>query len=392
MSDRSRRLGPLAAFIVAGISAGLALTTPGGGDWSCWWRASSIVARGASPYDLKEWLERGEPILDAITSTQCTPWLYPPLVGQLAAPLTALPIEVAYAVLRLGVTAGVIGGVVVASYVWTSDARSRSLVIVTAALSAPYVLTIGWTHFDGWLLLALALLARALERGSGVRTGLASLLLSLKPHLFLALAGAVPFVLVAAGRYAILARAAVVVGVPLAISLMFGGDYIRALVQWSASKQTVSGATLGSISGLTIGGLAVGGAIVAGIVTATLAAAYVAFRGVSPSNRTRELVPIAMAMSLTIAPYSQVYDGLLLVPLLATTVGHARSLSPLPRGLITAWSCGAFFFAGWLALSGFSFGGWSATWEGPVRMLAIVLPLALLLARAALKNKGVRQF
>src|SRR5207245_6993864 len=161
-------------------------------------------------------------------------WLYPPVVGFIARALTALPIDLAYGVMRLGTVSATFAGLIAATRIWATDApRSEPLIVGTIALSAPFVSTISLTHLDGLLLFAVALLAVALERNSGGGIGLAGVVLSLKPHLFVGLGLAVAAALASARRWRTLLWAVGVSGAYVATSLLLAPEFAGQLIEAS---------------------------------------------------------------------------------------------------------------------------------------------------------------
>jgi len=107
-------------------------------------------------------------------------------------------------------------------------------------------------------------------------------------------------------------------------------------------------------------------------VIATILVAALALARMPGDARMGGLIPVAMAVSLIVAPYVQVYDELLLVPLLAISVARAQLLGNTARRIVTTCACCAFFFGGWLSL-----------WDGPAKQFAVFVPLVLIAALAA---------
>ncbi len=363
-----------APLYMAGTVAGLAVALPGG-DWIQWWRAGSILASGHSVYDPAAWVGHCK-----LAAEVCV-WLYPPLVGLLAHLITALPIDLAYVVIRLGTLSATFAGLICVSRVWTANfPRVEPLLVATVALSAPFITTISWSHFDGVLLFALALLATSLKRNSAVGLGIAVLALSLKPHLFIGLGGGVLFALTYSRSWRSLGSAAGTAVAAAFVSLALAPDYLGQLLNLGQTKVVVSAPTTTSLANLMFPDFRFAAILLTLVIGATATTlAVVALRAVPSSQRFGALVAVSVAVSLLVSPYAQVYDELLLVPLLALTLNTAASTSHKVRSLFVTMTCVLYLTAGWLVLFG-----------GAVAQVAALLPVVMLGALAIIPSGKVR--
>jgi hypothetical protein len=350
------------------------MATPGG-DWIQWWRAGSILASGHSVYDPAAWAGQCK-----LAAEVCA-WLYPPLVGVLAQLLTILPIDLAYVVIRLGTLSATFAGLIYVSRLWTANfPRVEPLLVATVALSAPFITTISWSHFDGVLLFTLALLASSLKRNSAIGVGIAVLGLSLKPHLFIGLGVGILFALTLSRSWRLLGWATATAVVGASVSLALAPDYLAQLLNLGQTKVVVSGPTTTSLANLMFPDLRFASILLALVIGATATTFGVfAVRAAPSSQRFNALVAVSMAVSLLVSPYAQVYDELLLVPLLALTLTTAASTGQKVRSLFVTMTCVLYLAAGWLVL-----------FDGAVAQVSTLLPAVMLGMLAIISSSKVR--
>jgi hypothetical protein len=376
-SSLIRRVGAIlryAPLYIAGTVAGFALATPGG-DWIQWWRAGSILASGHSVYDPAAWAGQCK-----LAAEVCA-WLYPPLVGVLAQLLTILPIDLAYVVIRLGTLSATFAGLIYVSRLWTANfPRVEPLLVATVALSAPFITTISWSHFDGVLLFTLALLATSLKRNTALGLGIAVLALSLKPHLFIGLGAGILVALTYSRSWRLLGWATATAVAVASVSLALAPDYLAQLLSFGETKVVVSSPTTTSLAHLAFPDLWFAPILLTLVIgTTATTLAVVAVRAVASSQRFNALVAVSMAVSLLVSPYAQVYDELLLVPLLAMTLNTAASTGQKVRILFVTMTCVLYLAAGWLVLFG-----------GAIAQVSALLPVVMLGTLAIISSSKVR--
>src|SRR5258708_5953753 len=194
--------------------------------------------------------------------------------------------------------------------------RSGALLVAFAA-SAPFVRDILTGHFEGVLLIGLALLAIGLRDRRTVMIAAGVVLLALKPHLFIALAVIILVWLIRERWYRALAGTAAVLGLLAAIGSASDPLAGPALVTRSFAKQNVASAT------------AWGFASRIGDASGLFAAAFIV------------LIPIA--------PYAQSYAAFLLLPAVAIALTGLRPLTAIIAAstiVIVTWVAYALELAG----------------------------------------------
>lgn len=361
-------VGPF-ALVVAWVAA---LLSPVAGDFFQFWFAGHLVATGSSPYDQAEWVGAysrfGE--LASVVRHNCPTvdapacrWAYPPWTAWLLAPFGMLDPLRGIALEGITFLAVLVAGVLVV----VRSARIQpdwlcALVLFGVAMSPPFLTDAISGHFDGLMLIGLALLASGLADRRALPLALAAMILALKPHVALAV-GPLVLVWLLRERQPLLLMAPTAILVALAV-VGFGSDP-RALpaLSGAGSKIQLAGSTTWSFASLA-GSLAPVAA--AALLVVSAVAAGVALRLSSADRRAQVFVASAAALSLVVAPYLHLYDHLLLVPavVISVSLSSAKVGSPGAVAILVA-----FVAAGWVA---HTFG----------RTLAGIIPVAALVVLA----------
>lgn len=361
-------VGPF-ALVVAWVAA---LLSPVTGDFFQFWFAGHLVATGSSPYDQTEWVGASSRFgeLASVVRHNCPTvdapacrWVYPPWTAWLLAPFGMLDPLRGIALEGITFLALLVVGVLVA----VRSARIQpdwlcALVLFGIAVSPPFLTDAISGHFDGLMLIGLALLASGLADRRALPLALAAMILALKPHVALAV-GPLVLVWLLRERQPLLLIAPAAILVALAV-VGFGSDP-RALpaLSGAGSKVQLAGSTTWSFASLA-GSLA---PVAAGALLGVSAvAAGVALRLSTVDRRAQVFVAVAAALSLVVAPYLHLYDHLLLVPAVAISVSLSSAKVGGPGAVAILV---AFVAAGWVA---HTFG----------RTLAGITPVAVLVVLA----------
>ncbi len=345
------RYGPfLTVIVIASL-----LTSPAANDHFQFWWVGHLIATGRSPYEPSAWaaaLTYG-PAAGAVAQNCVVPeaaaclWVYPPWTAWIFAPTGALDPQAGIALQRIMLTAALgIGAVLWVRLAQPIGMRSGALLVAFAA-SAPFVRDILTGHFEGVLLIGLALLAIGLRDRRTVMIAAGVVLLALKPHLFIALAVIILVWLIRERWYRALAGTAAVLGLLAAIGSASDPLAGPALVTRSFAKQNVASATawgfasrIGDASGLFAAAF---------IVLIPIAAVVVLWWRPAPAGRPVTLVATGAAVSLAIAPYAQSYDAILLLPAVAIALTGLRPLTAIIAAstiVIVTWVAYALELAG----------------------------------------------
>ena len=316
-------------------------------DFFQFWFAGHLVATGRSPYDQTAWVSAHDAFgaLAATVRVNCPRpdaaaclWTYPPWTAWLLVPFGALPVATGLLLEKVAFTLFLAAGAVAAAgAAGIGGHRARGAVAAGALLSAPFVRDALTGHFEGALLLGLVVVAGSIRRGSPLGLAAAALLLGTKAHLFLGLAVVVAALLVARRQTRLLAGSGLVVGAVATVALLAEPSFLAA-VAGAPGKAGLSGSSTWAFAERALAPLSLPIALLVIGATALAALAFVAQMG---GPRLWPILAAAMALSISIAPYVQSYDHVLLLPCLAT--GIARR--PL------RWPAAALMLGGFAALS-----------------------------------------
>lgn len=301
-----------------------------GRDFHCFWVAGRIVASGGDPYDARQYVPEIVTIPPSPASAlhRCGQRLsYPPWTGMALAPFGALPLTAAATLwASLAVMAAVLG----VSWTWQLVGRRRlswPLVALLVVTTEPFARALTEGQFGTFVLALTAGAAFSLGSNKDRAAGFYIAALSVKPH---TAAGFAAVVLL----FAILRRRWRVVGASGAVALGLAG--LTQLLRPGWLFEFFAGATelSGSITDrATIWNLA------GSWQHAVLAVALVLAMVVVLTRRRRvndpDILGLAVAFSLVVAPYAWSHDYIVLAIPWSMTIAHARTLRPLLRYALT---------------------------------------------------------
>lgn len=342
---RARMLAPyMPVAVLLSVLWPVARPIEGVGDAFQFWLAGHLVATGGSAYDRVAWGEAGArygPVAANVAavcvdaSAASCDFVYPPAMTWLLAPFGSAPPALGLPLIQTFAIVVGIAGVALAIRVFgPAGAGARALVLATVVASHAFVYDVHVSHFLGLTLLGVAGAAIALRDGRTWPLAISALVLSLTPHLVVALAPAVLVMLVARRRWRAIATTSAALFAVVAVGAVLDPQAYPALLARAGGKLAFAWATpwalatmlLPAAPAVAFSALLVPAALAGGVIVRT-----------APSRR-REVAAIAVAaaLSLAVTPYAQPYDMLLLVPTLATTAERAMPLPKAPRVAILA--------------------------------------------------------
>ena len=303
------------------------LAAPAANDFFQFWWAGHLIATGRSPYDRAAWtaaLAFG-PAAGSVARNCVVPdaaaclWIYPPWTAWLFAPTGALDPVAGIAIQRIALGSALAIGGALWLRVARATERAAGPLLIALAACAPYVRDTLTGHFEGLLLIGLALIAIGLRDRRTWPVVAGVLLLALKPHLSLALGPLVLVWLISTRTYRTLAI------VTVALAGLVVGGFASDLLAWpallgrSVAKQELASSTTWGFASAT--GAAAAPAIAAAVLLVAIAALAVIWRG---PRAAVDVVAAGAALSLAVAPYAQSYDMVLLVPAVAVAFASLR--------------------------------------------------------------------
>jgi hypothetical protein len=366
-------LGLLLPLLMLLALAPVTRPVEGSGDTFQFWYAGHLVASGHSPYDQRAWHDASADYgaIAANVARNCgnaedpfCVWAYPPPTAWLFAPFGALPPGFGLPLLNAFVVLSALAGIAAAVVVFgPADPLARTALLTVIVLSHPFAIDVRAGHFVGLLLIGVSLVAHGIRRAASLPIVAGALLLVLKPHVVLAVGLSTVVLLVRDRTWRALGAAAAAIALVVALSLAISPEAIGAIIGRSGSKAGIAWATTWALPL----------PLAAAVLALAAAASVLALRALrSPAAA----IAIAAALSLTIAPYAQPYDALLVVPALALL----WTVVPDRRGLIG------------VASGAFALGTWAAVFAGqlspPLESAYAVVPAAelALLAVAARRS------
>jgi hypothetical protein len=373
---RPRTIANAALLIVLSFACGtFAAGNSGwyeGRDFHCWWVAGRIIAAGGDPYDPQQFVPviRTLPPSEEGALQRCGQRLsYPPWTGAVLAPFGAMPLPAAASLwASLAVMAAVLG------IHWTrllsgSPRSSWTFVLAFVVATQPFVRALEEGQFATFILALTAGAALAMRSKSDLVAGIATAGLAVKPHIAIVSAA----VLLA---LAIFRRRWRLVGASVASGLVLLGSTQLLRPGWIAASVGASTSLSGTISDrATIWNLAPSSALAIVMIALLVAAVVILIRARRPDDA--EILGLAVALGLVVAPYAWSHDFLVLAIPWFMIVARASRLQPVPRRVLTA---ATIFVA-----APFTWILWAiATLRGGPESLSVLLPMltALLLAIA----------
>jgi hypothetical protein len=310
----------------------IAVPREGVGDTFQFWYAGHLVASGGSAYDQQAWHAAGAAYgsVAANVAANCADpdailcaWAYPPLTAWLFAPFGALPAGAGLLAVNVFDLITLLAGVAAAVlFFGPREPRQRALLLAAAAAGHPFVVDIAGGHFVGILLLALVAIAYGLGEWRTWPIAVGAIALTLKPHVAIVVAVAVPAVLAARGAWRAVASIVAALAIVLGLALLRSPEAIGAILSRGGAKAGIAWSTTWALADAT-GAPALA---VAAFAVVAFGAAAVAIRSAHADRRDLTIVAVAAALSLVVTPYAQPYDFLLALPAFAAAAAAAGAL------------------------------------------------------------------
>lgn len=386
-TPRARRaLVPLLPMLLlSAVLWPVARPIDGDGDAFMFWFAGHQVATGRSPYDQTAWAAAGSTYglpannvaLNCVDagSASCA-WVYPPVAGWLFAPFGAADVAPGVLGVSVFVVLTAFAGVIASMLVFgPATVGARSIVLVAAVASHPFVYDIHVGHFAGLELLGVVGIAAGLRGPAVWPLILGALALSLKPHLFLVLVPMVLSVLVARRRWRAIAFAGSALLVLFLAGAILQPEAFAAILGRAGGKGDLTWSTPWALAQTILPAAPL--VVLGGLIVLAALAAVAVVRAAPRAERDLSLVAVGTALSLVVTPYAQPYDLLLLMPAIAFAARAALRAPRRSRSAILA-AVPLLFVAGtWSPIVA------TRIWDDANRSLALVPVLALVLAAAA---------
>jgi hypothetical protein len=340
-------------------------------DFNCWHVAGRIAAHGGDPYDAQQFVPiiRTLPPSEARALHRCGQRLsYPPWTGAALAPFGALPLPVAASLwASLAVLAAVLG------IHWTrllSGLRrlSWSLALLLVVGTQPFVRLFEEGQYASFVFALTAGAAVAMTRKRDALAGIAAAGLAIKPHT------AIGFAAIFLGL-AIVRRRWMVVGASVASGLVLVALTQLLRPTWLVASVSASTSLSGSIPDrATIWNLAGSWPLAIAMIVLLVAAVVIVIRPRQPDDA--EVLGLAVAFGLVVAPYAWDHDLLILAIPWFMIIGHASRLPTRPRRALTGITIAVAAPLTWVL--------WAVANLRGTESLSVVLPMltAVLLALA----------
>jgi hypothetical protein len=327
------------AVLGLGVRAAVTVRDADISDFRCFYEAGRLVAAGSDPYDRTAWAAAVYTDPDRVPHCART-FIYPLWTAVAMAPLSVLPERAAVALWEAILFACSLGATLFISRTWAMLGGAR-LLLVTLLWSQPMFSAIGNAQFGPVILLSVAALAYALDRGRARTLAGAWWLMLLKPHIT-ALVMAATLITISRRAAAVLLAGALVIGVA---TLLVIPTWPVNLIRENLDQQQLLGDrglgtlwTLSSDIGLPA---AVGGAVAVLLVLAC--AAMLPCRRLRP----REVVAALVAASLLLTRYARPHDLVVLAVCWAAGLAAAKqaqagaratlAMLVIATGLIIPW-------------------------------------------------------
>lgn len=329
-----RTIGNAALLVVLSLACGSFIAGMNGWyeerDFHCWWVAGRIVVTGGDPYDAQQFVPaaRAIPPSEKKALDRCGVRLsYPPWTGAALAPFGALPLPAAAALWASLAVAAVVLGI---NWTWQlAGLRSFSLPLVAALVVAtePFARNFSEGQFATFTFALTAGAALSMWSHRDVRSGIATAALSVKPQTTVGFAAVLLALAIARRRWRLVgASAASGLGLAALTQLLRPG--------WLIESLNASTSLTGSIPDrATIWNLAGSWSLAVVMIAVLVAVVVVLIRARGADDA--EILGLAVAFSLVIAPYSWEHDLVVLAIPWSMVIAHARQLRRLPRRALT---------------------------------------------------------
>ena len=312
--------------LVCGFTAASLNGWYGDRDFHCFWITGRIVASGGDPYDANQYLPA---ILTSPPSPEealkrCGQRLsYPPWTGMALAPFGALPLPAAATLWASLIVMATVAGIY---WTWRLVGQRRiawPLIAILVVGTVPFTRILFEGQFSTFTFAFTAGAALWMRSGSGTAGGIATALLSVKPHTSFGFA-AVVLVLAILRRRRRFVVAAGVAG----LGLVGASELLRPgwIVEFAGGNAELSTSIADRT---TIWNLAGSLPLAAMMIALLFTAVYALVRGRSADDA--DLLGLAVSLGLVVAPYGWVHDYVVLAIPWCMTIAHARQLRPLLR-------------------------------------------------------------
>lgn len=374
------RIANAALLVVLSLACGF--TAAGLNDWyegrdfHCFWVAGRVAASGGDPYDARQYV----PAIGTIPPSpskaleRCSQRLvYPPWTALALAPFGALPLPTAATLwASLAVMATVLG----INWTWQLVGKRRipwPLVAVLVVGTVPFIHTMHVGQFATFTFALTAGAALAIRSKRDAAGGIATALLSVKPHTTIGFAAVVLglAILRRRRRFVVAAGAA---GLALAgVTQLLRPGWI---VEFASGTAELSS----SISDrATIWNLAGSVPVAVVMIALLLTAVVVLIRGRGADDG--DMLGLAASLGLVVTPYAWNYDYVVLAIPWCMTIAHGRELRPLLRRTLayaTVIVAGPVF--SWIGGVAGLFGGTDAVYVIVPILTTVLLAFAVRLA------------
>lgn len=341
-------------------------------DFHCWWVAGRIVANGGDPYDAQQFVPviRTLPPSEERALHRCGQRLsYPPWTGLALAPFGALPLPAAASLwASLAVLAAVLG-IHWAQQLSGMRRLSWTLILALVVGTQPFARAFEEGQFGTFIFALTAGAALSMWSKSDAVAGIAAAGLSVKPHI--AIGFAAVFLALAIFR-----RRWRLVGASAASGLGLAGLTQLLRPGWIVESVGASTSLSGTIPDrATIWNLA-GSSTLAIVMIALLVAAVVVL--IRPRRADdAEILGLAVAFGLVVAPYSWDHDYLVLAIPWFMIIAHASRLPPLPRRALTIVTIIVAAPLTWVLWAVANLRGTGSLWVLLPMLTAVLLALAI---------------
>lgn len=301
-------------------------------DFHCMWLAGRIAATGGDPYDPVQYqaaASEGRPAAEALIA--CGPrFPYPPWTTLVFAALGSVPLPIAATLwISLLVAATVLG----IGWTWQLAGPERIAWPVVALLvifTEPFLLALTQGQFGAIYLALTAGAALWLRSRHGLRAGIATAALALKPQTALVTGPVLLALAVRSRQWHAVAAAGIVALVGLIACVVLRPSWLLAwaLAPGELRSVAISRNTTWDLA-VSLGSWTLGILIIA--VLLSLAVALVRTRRLEHAD----VVGLGAALSLVVTPYAWTHDFMVLAIPWAVTLAHANQLRPIPRRVLT---------------------------------------------------------
>jgi hypothetical protein len=293
------------AVLALGVRAAVTVRDADISDFRCFYEAGRLVAAGSDPYDRTVWAAAAYTDPDRVPHCART-FIYPLWTAVAMAPLSVLPERAAVGLWEAILFACSLGAIALIARTWAMLGGAKVL-LVTVLWSQPMFSAVGNAQFGPVILLSLAALGYALERGRARMLAAAWWLMLLKPHIT-ALVMAATLLTISRRAAAVLLAGTLVIG--LATLLLIPAWPVDLVRENLDQQQLLGDRGLGTLWTLSsdLGVPAVVGGAVAVLLVLGCAALLPRRR-----LRSREMVAALVAGSFLLTPYARPHDLVVLV-------------------------------------------------------------------------------